>query len=79
MTPEEYRYDQDNRADVRITAASYAIGALRFLPMCDKPDAEKIARIAESVERLDTAIRLSFEADFDYQSATNVAMGREGR
>jgi hypothetical protein len=79
MSPEDYRNDRDNRAEVRTTAASYAIGALRFLLTCDDSDAEKLARIGEHVERLDTAIRLSFAADFDYQNATNVAMGREGR
>ena len=69
------------RAEVRSTAASYAIGALTHVlgPEFSGTDAERLARIGEYVERLDRAFELTFADDFDPQSATDLALGRDAR
>ena len=69
------------RADVRLTAASYAIGALTYLlgPEFPGTDAERLARIGEAVERLDQVFELTWADDFDPKTATDLALGRDAR
>jgi len=80
MSINGYRDDSDKRAEVCLTASAFAIGAIsHLLAHREHSDAEKLTRIAAYIERLDTAIQLSIALDFNYEAATDVALGRDGR
>jgi hypothetical protein len=71
--------DSTDRADVRLTAASYAIGAIGYYLTSQRAYtiAERLESIAAEVDRLDRVIKLTLADDFDVQAATDLAMGRE--